>query len=421
MPHVELDTPTGMVNMHYVISTPDIPNASSIAPELPTILFLHSAYISHYTFEPQFSDPLLRQFNLVAPDMRGYGSTTGPMGDPYSPTESASDIYKFMVALNIPPCHIFGLSIGSCIALELASAHPDCVLSLTLCSPLPSVELDEVQEGRQEIFEYHKSAVQNEPTDLTIEEDAEYGEIQFCFNNQITRIVKVITDTELARTHRVWGSDSLEECYRATVSWFVRKPRTQEALAKITCPVRIIHCADDIAYPFELAQELERELREAGVVRVDLKQVPGPHYGSVVNAADINPLIEDLILSISNPPTRESTPKPRSVPPTLILKNLNGTHSNADSFDHNHSDHSRHTRLPTPFMEMFAQLGIKWTPHDDHHHHHHHHHQPQQDGQREDEANEESSESNSDSGSDSEDDDFQFIHDPLPPVVILVN
>ena len=46
---------------------------------------------------------------------------------------------------------------------------------------------------------------------------------------------------------------------------------------QIICPVRIIHCADDIAYPLELAEELEQELRDAGVERVDLKQVSGPH------------------------------------------------------------------------------------------------------------------------------------------------
>lgn len=47
----------------------------------------------------------------------------------------------YQQALNLPPCHLFGLSIGSSAAIELAVAHPSQVLSLTLCGPLPPNEV----------------------------------------------------------------------------------------------------------------------------------------------------------------------------------------------------------------------------------------------------------------------------------------
>lgn len=54
---------------------------------------------------------------------------------------SLTAVYHVQRALDLPPLHIFGLSIGSSVALEVATAHPEGVLSLTLCSPLPSIEV----------------------------------------------------------------------------------------------------------------------------------------------------------------------------------------------------------------------------------------------------------------------------------------
>lgn len=131
-------------------------------------LYLNDIICSHPT--AQFSDPQLRrQFNLIGLDMRAFGTTQGLVGkDTYNPADSADDIYRFMVspvqppyflynprdafatgiadglpqrALNLPPVHIFGISIGTCVATEIAIAQPDQVLSLTLCSPLPPTEV----------------------------------------------------------------------------------------------------------------------------------------------------------------------------------------------------------------------------------------------------------------------------------------
>ena len=48
------------------------------------------------------------------------------------------------------------------------------------------------------------------------------------------------------------------------------------------CSVTIIHCADDVAYDYEAANDLRRRLKEAGV-DVSLSEVPGPHLGCVTH------------------------------------------------------------------------------------------------------------------------------------------
>jgi pimeloyl-ACP methyl ester carboxylesterase len=90
----------------------------------------------------QFENPTLRQFNLVTFDHRGCGETGGLIKqDPYRPSHITDDACKIFEALKLPPCHFFGIELGSYVALDLAARHPEWVLSITVCSPSPPVEV----------------------------------------------------------------------------------------------------------------------------------------------------------------------------------------------------------------------------------------------------------------------------------------
>lgn len=117
MPHIRISTSSGPIDFRYTITTPNSLSATEVVENLPTILFLHSGYLAQEVFEgkisclraecrvcsgpysiAQFADSRLRQFNLVAFDMRGYGETYGYIGNVrYTPTESAADVAKLMV------------------------------------------------------------------------------------------------------------------------------------------------------------------------------------------------------------------------------------------------------------------------------------------------------------------------------------
>jgi pimeloyl-ACP methyl ester carboxylesterase len=90
----------------------------------------------------QFSDPELRKYNLVAVDSRGHGeSTSTPIPTTFGPEQAAEDVALFIDALELPPCHIVGLGMGSCIGLHVAHMYPDKVLSLFAISPLPEQDV----------------------------------------------------------------------------------------------------------------------------------------------------------------------------------------------------------------------------------------------------------------------------------------
>ncbi|KAH0581864.1 hypothetical protein J132_11244 [Termitomyces sp. J132] len=360
MPHVDVDTPTGPIELHYSIATPTNPSSTSgIVPHLPCILFLHSGYSGHEAFEAQFSDPQLRySFNLIGVDMRGYGLTRGRITqEEYCPADSADDVYRFLKTLDLPPVHVFGLAMGCCVALELASAHPESVCSLTLCSPLPATELEDIAAGRLEVFNLWVQAFDHDGRgrgppggDHATLEDLTIGIQQLCFNNQRNSLTDALSKNSLitASRNRAGTPQAVKDTYHATVGWFLkRRPLPREALARIQCSVRLIHCEDDVAYPVQYTEDLEDRLRDAGIADVELVEVPGPHYGSVVNPQAINPILLEHALHASSSSSSTGAD--------------NGTGNGTQN--HHQAPPTDCKKMTTPFTTRLAEYG--YNPNED--------------------------------------------------------
>ncbi|CAA7270262.1 unnamed protein product [Cyclocybe aegerita] len=301
MPFVKISPPTGPLNVSYSISTPESHNAETILHGLPTVLFLHPVYMPQQVFEAQFSDLGLRQFNLIAFDMRSHGETEGVIGD--VPYNAAEDVYHFIQALELPPCHVFALSIGCSVALELASAHPECLLSLMLCSPLSAEEPEDIVAGRLEIHQYWSQASLHPGTalqhmltrgeksvayDKQLLDEAVLGMKQLAFNNSMNPLTSAIVNSAISQSLHHWAGteERTKEGFQAAVMWpLERKVPSKEDFQKIKCPIRIIYCLEDVAYTSESAQYLQGQLGDAGL-DVRLHQVHGPHYGCVGGAKE---------------------------------------------------------------------------------------------------------------------------------------
>lgn len=98
MPFALIQTASqGPANISYVVSSPSSAYADSIDHNLPTLLLVHSEWASKEFFHPQFFDPLLRRFNLVAFDLRAHGETVADVTPDYTKDEAAEDIIQLMV------------------------------------------------------------------------------------------------------------------------------------------------------------------------------------------------------------------------------------------------------------------------------------------------------------------------------------
>ncbi|KAF5379049.1 hypothetical protein D9615_005993 [Tricholomella constricta] len=294
MPMVAINPKTGPANVHYTISTPTCTSADKIDPQVPTVIFIHPVYIGQHLFQPQFSDPQLRRFNLIAVDTRLHGGTEGRVSSDWRREDAADDLAALMARM----------SMGACITLQTAVSYPEKVLSLFLISPLPLQEPTEVKEGRQEIYDYWVQGWQNDPhLDETALLDAVIGGLQLGFNNTNTTIGKALNALYIPRAMVNFSPERFEEFHTATVKFFTeRTAHTSATLRRLQCPVKLIQCGGDIAYPLRYAQELLGRLVDAGV-DAELETVEdAPHFGSVTHPNVFNPLIHDFIMSHTTAP-----------------------------------------------------------------------------------------------------------------------
>lgn len=92
------------------------------AADAPTVVFLHGATLDHRAWHPQ-TDALRRRFRVVAPDLRGHGSSTGR----FDFTAAVQDILALLDHLAAPPVVLVGLSLGANIAQGVIRRRPDLV------------------------------------------------------------------------------------------------------------------------------------------------------------------------------------------------------------------------------------------------------------------------------------------------------
>ncbi|KAJ2937066.1 hypothetical protein H1R20_g22, partial [Candolleomyces eurysporus] len=322
MPYIPVTCPTGSHDFFYSISTPTESSAEKIQEGLPTILFVHAGLYSQQIYESQFTDARVRQFNLIAIDNLGNGSTKGTIGDQrYTPKEVAEDLHCVMDALGLPPVHVFGLSLGSITALEFAIAYPERVLSLTLCSPVSLTEPEHIAAGRIQVYKCWETAFSAslDPKDPATKqkqqdyvEEALLGVMQLLFNNIKTRLTKALLVHQVLQGIEIWSGseEKVKQSYDACVRCFTeREAIPTESFAKIKCPVTIIHCAEDIGYTMEDKEDLANKLTEAGV-KMTLHTVPGPHFALLEGYENINPIIVETVLGIDGD-LKAPTPLPK--------------------------------------------------------------------------------------------------------------
>lgn len=104
------------------------------------LLLLHGLGSSSQDWEqqiPVFSE----RFEVVVPDLRGFGNSEKPPG-PYSIRQYAEDVLDLMDQLGFEQFHVLGYSMGGAIALQLGATSLSRLRSMVVVNSLPSFALD---------------------------------------------------------------------------------------------------------------------------------------------------------------------------------------------------------------------------------------------------------------------------------------
>ncbi|WP_342546795.1 alpha/beta hydrolase [Paenibacillus sp. FSL P2-0089] len=130
-------------------------NAKYSLKDKPVILLLHFSGGNLHMWDGVL--PQLEQdYSILAPDLRGHGRSDKPETG-YHIDEMAEDMYQLLRHLQVDKCHVVGSSMGAQVAVSLAAAYPELVLSL-VCEGALNNEFGEygIFDGTAEAVEQRK-------------------------------------------------------------------------------------------------------------------------------------------------------------------------------------------------------------------------------------------------------------------------
>lgn len=112
------------------------------------MVLLHGFPFDSRLWDPQF-DALGRRFRLIAPDLRGFGNSSGPSDrSGYSIDSFADDALALLDSLEIEQAVLGGLSMGGYTAFELVRRNPERLTGLVLADTRADRDAPEVLERR---------------------------------------------------------------------------------------------------------------------------------------------------------------------------------------------------------------------------------------------------------------------------------
>ncbi len=99
-----------------------------VAGSGPAVVLLHGFTLNTRMWDEQFM-PLAQQFQVIRYDLRGFGRSAVPTGEPYSHVD---DLRALLDRLEIGQASLVGLSKGGVVALDCALTDPARVRALVL-------------------------------------------------------------------------------------------------------------------------------------------------------------------------------------------------------------------------------------------------------------------------------------------------
>lgn len=202
---------------------------------------------------------------MVAWDAPGYGASSDPLED-FRLSDAADCLAAFIDALGLGRPHVLGLSFGGGLALELYRRHPTVPLTLVLAGAyagwagsLPAEVVDERLQQALRLADLPPDRLVDEllPTLFTASAPAELVE-------------------EFAASMSEFRPAGLRANARAFAETDLR-----DVLPRIAVPTLLLHGAEDVRAPLNVAQDFHAGIPGSGLVILE-----GVGHVSPVEAAD---------------------------------------------------------------------------------------------------------------------------------------
>jgi pimeloyl-ACP methyl ester carboxylesterase len=226
-------------------------NGNSVAYErrgkgMPLVL-LHGYPLDHTIWEPLL--PILeKEFDLILPDLRGFGESDAPETGTLM-SDFAADVAGLLDRLDIEKAAVAGHSMGGYVALAFAHAYPRRVLGLGLVASQALADPPERKAARYQEAEHVLAH--------GVKDVAEGMSVKLTANVSLQTSLK-----ELILRQRPEG---LAEALRAMAD----RPDSAPFLAEFDFPVSIVHGLADALIPIDRARAVRAAVKKGYLVEIE--------------------------------------------------------------------------------------------------------------------------------------------------------
>jgi len=241
----------------------------------PVIVFIHGFPLNKSMWNDQ-TEMFRDKYRVITYDVRGYGNSEEGTEE-FSIDLFASDLKRFLDALNLKKVILCGFSMGGYIALRAAEKFPERLDALILCDTQCSADSAEAKEKRLKSI----SAIRLGGLELYADQILS----GFFFSDSAKKKSK-----EMIEVRRMIESNSAEVVCN-TLMALADRSETCNNLEKIEVPVLIMVGAEDKMTPPAASEFMQSKIAGSTLYKLE----KSAHLSNMDNPIDFNKHLEDFL------------------------------------------------------------------------------------------------------------------------------
>jgi len=251
---------------------------------MTSVLLLHSGGLTSRQWR-KLEDRLAPNHRVIAPDLLGYGANPWPAGKPFHFRDDVAmlvDLLDRLLDQRLDgPTHVVGHSYGGLLALHLALARPDAVLSIAAYEPVAFGLLDQPEDIAARDALARRSPYRPDAPEEWLESFVDWWQGAGAWRALPPATKQAFLDVSWKLSQEVQSLSA--------------DPTNRERYATITAPTLVL--AGERTHPTEL--RVVQELAQA-LPRATLRVFPGMgHMGPITHAAEVNAAFVAFLESVA--------------------------------------------------------------------------------------------------------------------------
>lgn len=247
------------------------------------IVLIHGHPFDHTMWDPQVN-AFSGLYQVIAPDLRGYGASQLPRPANSRFEDYAADVILLMDHLNVDSFHLAGLSMGGQIIMEIFRQAPGRVKSLIFADTFAGPDTPEARQARNEqATRLEKEGMEgyaNEVIGKMIRREHVQSMPEVAAH--VMKMMKATLPVAAAAAMRARGN---------------RINYLTEVLPKINIPTLVIVGRQDEFTPIAKAEELKENLQNCKLVIIE----DSGHMPNLEHPEAFNKVVLDFLEGISTP------------------------------------------------------------------------------------------------------------------------